>query len=73
MVMQLAWNKHKSESIDMKKKIKHYAIFDENGEVMRWVKTKHEAEQIIKTYKDWSYTLVVPKKEVKFKFEDAPF
>lgn len=71
--MQLAWNKHKSESIDMKKKIKHYAIFDENGEVMRWVRTKHEAEQIIKTYKDWFFTLVVPKKEVKFKFEDAPF
>jgi hypothetical protein len=57
----------------MKKFIKHYAIFDENGEVMRWVRTKHEAEQIIKTYKDWSYTLVVPKKELKFKFEDAPF
>lgn len=51
---------------------KHYVIFDEHGEVMRWVKTKHEAEHIVKTYKDWSY-LYVPAKKQKLDLPDAPF
>lgn len=32
-----------------------YKIYDENGELMRVVKTQEEAQKIIKTYKDWSY------------------
>lgn len=51
---------------------KHYVIFDEHGEVMRWVKTKHEAEHIVKTYKDWSY-MYVPGKLKKLDLPDAPF
>ena len=37
---------------------------------MRTVKTKHEAEYLIKTYTDWTYQYV---KADKPKFEDAPF
>ena len=48
----------------------HYKIYDENGELMRTVKTKHEAEHLIKTYIDWTYQFV---KADKPKFEDAPF
>lgn len=49
-----------------------YMIYDENGELMRWVKTKAEANHIIKTYTNWSW---IYKKQVKpkFNFEDAPF
>lgn len=35
-----------------------YLIYDENGEPMRMVRTKHEADHIIKTYTDWSYRFV---------------
>lgn len=35
-----------------------YIIYDENGEPMRMVKTKHEADHIIKTYTDWSYRYI---------------
>jgi len=58
---------------------KHYVVFDEHGEVMRWVKTKHEAEHIVKTYKDWSYSswpepiMYVPGKLKKLDLPDAPF
>lgn len=51
---------------------KHYVLFDEHGEVMRWVNTKQEAEQIVKTYWGWSY-LYVPAKKQKLDLPDAPF
>lgn len=51
---------------------KHYVLFDEHGEVMRWVSTKQEAEQIVKTYAGWSYLYVPAKKQV-LDLPDAPF
>jgi hypothetical protein len=48
----------------------HYKIYDENGELMRTVKTKHEAVHLTQTYTDWTYQFV---KADKPKFEDAPF
>ena len=52
-----------------------YLIYDECGELMRWVKTKAEANHIIKTYTNW-YWRYQPKLKPKFdwsKFEPAPF
>ena len=52
-----------------------YMIYDEFGELMRWVKTKHEANHILKTYTNWNWRLV-PNVKPKFdwsKFEPAPF
>jgi hypothetical protein len=52
-----------------------FLIYDENGELMRWVRTKAEADHIIKTYTDWSWRYV-PTIKPKFdwsKFEPAPF
>jgi hypothetical protein len=48
----------------------HYKIYDENGELMRTVKTKHEAVRLIQTYTDWSYQFV---KAQKLDLPDAPF
>jgi len=50
-----------------------YKIFDEHGELMRTVKTKHEAEHLIKTYTDWSYQFVKAEKPDLNQFEDALF
>ena len=50
----------------------HYKIFDEHGELMRTVKTKHEAEHLIHTYTDWSYEFVKVEKQ-KLDLPDAPF
>lgn len=50
----------------------HYKIYDENNEVIRLVKTKHEAESITKTYTNWSYKYVPPK-VIKANLPDAPF
>ena len=52
-----------------------YLIYDEYGELMRWVKTKTEANHIIKTYTNWSWRYA-PKVKPKFdwtNFEPAPF
>ena len=49
-----------------------YFIYDENGELMRWVKTKAEANHIVKTYTNWTYRYK-PKIKPQFKWEDAPF
>jgi hypothetical protein len=32
-----------------------YMLYDEFGQPIRMVKTKHEAEYLIKTYTDWTY------------------
>ena len=37
-----------------------YNIYDENGELMRVVKTQEEAKQIINTYRDWFYQEINP-------------
>lgn len=50
----------------------HYNIYDENGELMRTVRTKHEADSLIKTYTDWSYRFVKADKP-KLDLPDAPF
>ena len=49
-----------------------YMIYDENGELMRWVRTKAEANHIIKTYTNWSW-IYKPKVKPKFNFEEALF
>ena len=49
-----------------------YYIYDENGELMRWVKTKHEANHIIKTYTNWTWRYK-PKVKAKILWKDAPF
>jgi len=49
-----------------------YLIYDENGELMRWVKTKVEANHIIKTYTNWSLRYA-PKMKPTFNWEEAPF
>ena len=51
---------------------RHYVLFDEHGEVMRWVSTKQEAEHIAKTYQGWTY-IYVPPKEKKLDLPDALF
>ncbi len=50
----------------------HYKIYDEHGELMRTVKTKHEADHLIQTYTDWSYQFVKADKH-KLDLPDAPF
>ena len=37
-----------------------YNIYDENGELMRVVKTQEEAKQIINMYRDWFYQEIKP-------------
>ena len=50
----------------------HYVLLDEHGQAMRTVKTKHEAENLIKTYTDWSYKFVKAEKPT-LDLPDAPF
>jgi hypothetical protein len=50
----------------------YFNIFDEFGQLCRWVRTKEEAEKLISIYEDWTYTYV-PTNKKPFKFEDAPF
>ena len=49
-----------------------YLIYDENGELMRWVRYKAEANHLIKIYQGWSWRFV-PKLKPKFEWADAPF
>jgi len=49
-----------------------YFIYDENGELMRWVKTKAEANHLIKIYDGWFWAYK-PKVKPTFVWEDAPF
>jgi hypothetical protein len=53
----------------------HYKIYDEHGQLMRWVKSKEEATAIIETYKGWSFSYVLVKKQPPdlSAFEPAPF
>lgn len=49
-----------------------YFIYDENGELMRWVRYKAEANHLIKIYQGWFWKYV-PKVKPKFEWADAPF
>jgi hypothetical protein len=59
----------------MEIKTSHYKIYDEHGQLMRWVKTKHEADELIMLYEGWSYSYVLVKKQGPdlSGFEPAPF
>lgn len=52
----------------------YYLILDEHGQPMRKVKTKHEADTLIKTYTDWSYRYVKENNRPDFsQLGEAPF
>ena len=49
-----------------------YYIYDEMGELMRKVRTLHEAKEICSLRSGWSYVYVRQPK-LKLMLEDAPF
>jgi hypothetical protein len=49
-----------------------YYIYDESGELMRKVRSLHEAKEICAIRNGWSFVKVKTPK-VKIVFEDAPF
>jgi hypothetical protein len=49
-----------------------YYIYDELGELMRKVRSLHEAKEICAIRNGWSFVKVKIQKQ-KFVFEDAPF
>jgi hypothetical protein len=51
-----------------------YLIHDEEGEHMRWVCTKAEAEEIVSVREGWGFTYHQPSSaKPKHEFEEAPF
>ena len=51
-----------------------YAIYNEDGEKMRVVQRKEEAEQLVATRKDWTFSFFkLPKQTTTYQFEEAPF
>jgi hypothetical protein len=51
-----------------------YLIHDEEGDHMRWVCTKAEAEEIVSVREGWGFTYHQPSSaKPKFEFEEAPF
>jgi hypothetical protein len=50
-----------------------YVIKDENGEVMRIVGRKEEANQLTKTRPNWTVKYLKPVKPTQYKFEEALF
>ena len=52
-----------------------YNIYDEDGEKMRVVHRKEEAEQLVATHSDWSFTFFkLPKQQsTTYQFEEALF
>jgi len=49
-----------------------YYIYDEMGELMRKVRSLHEAKEVVGIRSGWSYVRVKIQKP-KIVFEDAPF
>ena len=49
-----------------------YYIYDELGELMRKVRHKCEAQQIVSIRNGWSYVFVKVKRKLP-EFEEAPF
>ena len=60
-------------SDDRKRAFNFYEIYDENGELMRIVGSKAEAQNIVKTYTDWSYKFVKKEPLDLSSLGDAPF
>lgn len=50
----------------------HYKIYDEYDQLMRIVKTRHEADHLINLYEGWTYKFVKSKKQ-NLDLPDAPF
>ena len=51
-----------------------YAIYNEDGEKMRVVQRKEEAEQLVATRTDWTFKFFkLPKQTNTHQFEEAPF
>lgn len=52
-----------------------YAIYNEDGEKMRVVQRKEEAEQIVATRTDWTFKFfkLDKKQPTTYQFEEAPF
>jgi len=57
----------------IKGRVMSYVIKDENGEVMRIVGRKEEADQLLKTRPSWTLKYLKPVKPAQYKFEEAPF
>lgn len=49
-----------------------YYIYDESGELMRKVRSLHEAQEIVAIRNGWNFVKVKTPR-VKVVFEDAPF
>ena len=51
-----------------------YAIYNEDGEKMRVVQRKEEAEQLVATRNEWTFKFFKqPVKQTTYQFEEAPF
>lgn len=52
-----------------------YRLYDEEGEYMRWVRRKEEAQALLATHQGWEVKYVkVPRKTIDLsQFEEAPF
>ena len=51
-----------------------YAIYNEDGEKMRVVHRKEEAEQLLATRTDWTFKFFkLPVKQTTYQFEEALF
>jgi hypothetical protein len=52
-----------------------YAIYNEDGEKMRVVQRKEEAEQLVATRTDWTFKFfkLDKKPATAYQFEEAPF
>ena len=50
-----------------------YVLKDENGEVMRIVGRKEEADKLLETRPNWTSKYLKPVKQTQYKFEEAPF
>jgi len=52
-----------------------YKLYDEDGEYMRWVKRREEAQALLATHQGWKVKYVkIPRKTIDLnQFEEAPF
>ena len=52
-----------------------YKLYDEDGEYMRWVKRREEAQAILATHQGWKVKYIKTTRKVVdlSQFEEAPF
>jgi len=52
-----------------------YKLYDEDGEYMRWVKRREEAQAILTTHQGWKVKYIKTTRKVVdlSQFEEAPF